>query len=110
MSAEQSDPTSAGPRTPFPLEPSSSGSLSSAAAPMIGVASRKAKRAASSLESPTSRPPAIVAPEREKPGMSAIAWAAPTPSASRQDTRRAMRSSPSPSSAAGALRRSRSAP
>ena len=48
---------------------------------MIGVASRKAKRAASSFERPTSRPPAIVAPEREKPGISAIACAAPTKNA-----------------------------
>ena len=57
--------------------------MSSAAAPMIGVASRNAKRAASSFESPASRPPPIVAPEREKPGISASACAAPTPSASR---------------------------
>ena len=64
-----------------PALPSSSGSLSSAAAPMIGVASRKAKRAASLFERPTSRPPPIVAPEREKPGISASACAAPTPNA-----------------------------
>ena len=44
---------------------------------MIGVASRNANRAASLFESPTSRPPPIVAPEREKPGISASAWAAP---------------------------------
>ena len=35
---------------------------------MIGVASRNANRAASLFESPASRPPPIVAPEREKPG------------------------------------------
>src|SRR5215210_1511814 len=45
-------PTKAWPRTWSPCEPSRSGSLSTPAAPMIGVASRKAKRAASSLESP----------------------------------------------------------
>ena len=48
---------------------------------MIGVASRNAKRAASLFESPTRRPPPIVAPEREKPGISASACAAPTPTA-----------------------------
>ena len=52
-----------------PASPNSSGSFSSAAAPMIGVASRKAKRAASLCDSPTSRPPPIEAPEREKPGI-----------------------------------------
>ena len=51
---------------------------------MIGVASRKANRAASLCESPMSRPPPIVAPEREKPGISAIACAAPTKNAPRQ--------------------------
>lgn len=40
---------------------------------MTGVASRKEKRAASSFEKPASSPPAIVAPERENPGSSAIA-------------------------------------
>jgi len=58
--------------TPFPCEPARSGSLSTAAAKMIGVASRNAKRAASLCERPTSSPPPIAAPEREKPGMSAI--------------------------------------
>ena len=78
---------------------------------MIGVASRNAKRAASSLESPTSRPPPIVAPEREKPGISAIACAAPMPSAPRQLTRRAMRASLALGAlTTGARRRSRSAP
>ena len=43
--------------------------------------------AASSLLSPTSRPPPIVTPEREMPGISASAWAAPTPTAWRQVTR-----------------------
>ena len=86
MNAAQAAATSAGPRTPSPSLPISSGSFSSAAAPMIGVASRNAKRAASRWESPTSRLPPIVAPAREKPGMSAIACAAPTanaPAASR---------------------------
>ena len=50
---------------------------------MIGVASRNEKRAASSLERPVSRPPPIEAPLRENPGISAIAWAAPMPTASR---------------------------
>ena len=45
---------------------------------MSGVASRNAKRAASLCDRPTSRPPPIDAPEREKPGMSAIDWTAPT--------------------------------
>ena len=48
---------------------------------MIGVASRKAKRAASSLESPVRRPPPIVIPEREIPGTSAAACAVPIASA-----------------------------
>ena len=46
---------------------------------MIGVASRKANRAASSFDSPARRPPPIVAPDREKPGISASACADPTP-------------------------------
>ena len=61
-----------------PCGPASSGSFRTAAARMIGVARRNAKRAASLCERPTSRPPPIDAPEREKPGMSAIACAAPT--------------------------------
>ena len=63
------------PADPVTREPASSRSFSSAAAPMIGVASRNASRAASLCERPTRRPPAIVAPERENPGMSAIACA-----------------------------------
>jgi hypothetical protein len=93
VTAAASAPTSAGPRTPSPWLPNSSGSFSAAAAPMIGVASRNEKRAASSLESPTSRPPLIVAPERENPGSNAIACAAPTPTASPKPTSRAIRSS-----------------
>jgi YidC/Oxa1 family membrane protein insertase len=38
--AAPSAPASAGPRTPFPSDPNSSGSFRTAAAPMIGVASR----------------------------------------------------------------------
>ena len=41
-----------GPRTPSPSGPKSSGSFSTAAAPMIGVARRNANRAASWFESP----------------------------------------------------------
>ena len=37
----------------------------------IGIESRKLKRTASSLESPESSPPEIVAPEREIPGIKA---------------------------------------
>ena len=40
-----------------------------------GAASRNAKRAASLCDSPTSKPPPIVTPERELPGMSASACA-----------------------------------
>ena len=105
-------PTSAGPRTPLPLEPSRSGSLSSAAAPMIGVASRKAKRAASSLESPTSRPPGHrrarareAGDERDRLRRADAERAAPATRGGRCARRpRLVRL------AAGALRRSRSAP
>ena len=45
---------------------------------MIGAASRNEKRAACSRSSPTPRPAAIVAPDREMPGMMAIPWAMPT--------------------------------
>ena len=76
---------------------------------MIGVARRKANRAASSFDSPTSSPPAIVAPDREKPGISASACAEPTRLESRQLTCRAMRVSSSVS-VDGARRRSISAP
>ena len=94
------------------LEPNSSGSLSTAAAPMIGVASRNAKRAASSLESPASRPPPIVAPEREKPGSSASACAAPIADrlAPARAARRSARRRRAAGSGPGARRRSRSAP
>ena len=51
-----------------PARPKSSGSFSSAAAPMIGVASRNANRAASLFERPTSRPPPIVAPGAREAG------------------------------------------
>ncbi len=44
----------------------------------MGAASRKEKRAACSRSSPTPRPAAIVAPDREMPGMMAIPWAMPT--------------------------------
>ena len=60
---------------------------------MIGVASRKAKRAASSLERPESRPPLMLAPDRDRPGISASAWAVPIPTASRKLRLRAITSS-----------------
>ena len=99
-------PTSAGPRTPLPSLPKSSGSFSSAAAPMIGVASRNAKRAASLFESPTRRLPPIAAPRARE------AWdraRAPAPrrrgTPSRKPTVRAIRVSSS-ASVCGARRRS----
>jgi hypothetical protein len=49
------------------------GNLRSAAAPMMGVASKKLKRAASSLLSPASSPPAIDDPDLDMPGKSAAA-------------------------------------
>ena len=54
-----------------------SGSLAMAAAPMMGVASKKLKRAASSLFKPNNKPPAMEEPEREIPGNSAVAWTEP---------------------------------
>ncbi len=113
MNAEQIAPTNAGPRTPSPCDPNRSGSFKSAAAPMIGVASRNANRAASSFESPAISPPAIVAPDRENPGINASACAAPTPSADRNEivsATRASASASSPSGTTGARRRSTSAP
>ena len=112
MIAAHSAATSAGPRTPFPSLPNSSGSLSAAAATMIGVAIRKPNLAASWLLSPTSRPPPIVTPEREMPGISASAWEAPTAADWPQVTRWAIRlsSSASLSGASGARLRRRSAP
>src|SRR6266851_1091123 len=54
---------------------------------MIGVASRKAKRVESPRSSPRNSPAEIVMPEREMPGRSAIAWAAPMSTASISPTR-----------------------
>ena len=48
------------------------------------MASRKLKRAASSLESPATRPPPIEKPEREIPGISAAICEEPTATAWRQ--------------------------
>jgi hypothetical protein len=109
VAAEQSAPTSAGPRMPRASAPARSGSFRTAAAPMIGVARRNAKRAASLFERPTSKLPPIVIPEREMPGISAAACSEPTMVASRQLTWRAMRVSSS-SAVSGARRRSASAP
>src|SRR3954452_24914909 len=88
------------------------GQLRTPAAPMIGVASRKAKRAASSLESPASRPPPMLAPERDSPGISARACAAPIPIAFLKVRLREITSSDwSPcSERTGARRRRASAP
>jgi hypothetical protein len=71
---------------------------------MIGVASRKAKRAASSLLSPASSPALMVAPEREKPGISPIACAVPTNPASRQLMRATRSSEPALAGEANTLR------
>ena len=76
---------------------------------MIGVASRKAKRAESSLLRPASSPALMVAPEREKPGTSPIACEVPTSPALRQLSR-ARRSSEPRLSVATTRRRRRSAP
>ena len=76
---------------------------------MIGVASRKANRAASLFERPIKRPPPIVAPEREKPGINASACAAPIPKAPPNVVCFAIRASSS-SSTCGARRRRSSAP
>ena len=95
VAAAHSPATSAGPRTPSPAEPNSSGTFSTAAAKITGVASRKPKRAASSLESPAKRPPPIVKPEREMPGIKAAACDVPTAIAWRQPSL-ARRASTSP--------------
>src|SRR4051794_21995029 len=87
-----------------------SGSLRTAAAPITGVASRNEKRAASSLDSPARRPPAMAAPEREKPGSSASACAVPMPAAFLTLSSRTIRSSLNAASLrTGAWRRQRSA-
>ena len=49
----------------------SPGNFSTAAAPIIGVASKNENLSASSCANPTMRPPAIVDPVRENPGSSA---------------------------------------
>ena len=89
------------------------GASARAAAPMIGVASRKAKRAASLCERPTRSPPPIDAPEREKPGTSASACAAPIDDRLRtsRPAARSARRRPRPSAAlgGGAARRRRGA-
>ena len=75
---------------------------------MIGVASRKAKRAASLCESPTRRPPAIAAPEREKTGNEGKRLRRADEERGAPATVRAIRASSS-SSVTGARRRIRSA-
>src|SRR6266542_2218968 len=72
------------PRTPSPLGPSRSGSLYRPAARMIGVASRNAKRAASSWSRPRASPATMVTPERLMPAKKARIWVAPISSASRK--------------------------
>ena len=74
--------TSACPRIPLPRCPSRSGSLKIPAARMIGVASRKAKRAESLWSRPRPRPAPIVIPSRLIPATSAADWAVPITNAS----------------------------
>ena len=66
-----SEPTTTWPWMSSPAGPNRLGSFSTPAAKMTGVASRNAKRAASSWSRPRHRPPTIVMPERLMPGNSA---------------------------------------
>ena len=68
------------------------GSLSTAAAAMIGMLIRKLNTAASSRVRRSARPPVMVAPERETPGMMANIWASPTINASIQRIEASVRS------------------
>ena len=72
---------------------------------MTGVASRKAKRAASSWVSPRTSPATIVTPLRLIPARSAALWATPTPTAS--TGRSVLTARPCSSYVAGSRRRSR---
>lgn len=56
----------------------SPGSLSAAAAPIIGVAKRNENLAESSCDRPTNKLPVMAEPVREKPGISASACMRPT--------------------------------
>src|SRR6266571_1261526 len=92
-------PTITWPRMSRPVGPASSGSLSTPAAAMTGVARRNANRAASSWDSPRTRPATMVAPERLIPGRSARICAAPMAVASTQPSRDSRRSESTASSA-----------
>src|SRR5450759_1887022 len=83
--AEQSAPTRNAPRASAMSWLNKFGNFRTAAAPMIGVASRKLNRAAFSLFNPDNRPPTIDDTDRDIPGLSAAACAVPIPSACFQD-------------------------
>ena len=68
---------------PFPSGPVRSGTLSTPAARMTGVASRKANRAASSRDSPRNMPATIATPSRLIPASSARICAVPMMKADR---------------------------
>ena len=51
---------------------------------MVGMARKKENSVAALRDNPVNRPPMMVAPEREVPGMSENTWATPSLSASRQ--------------------------
>src|SRR5207247_52575 len=62
----------------------SPGTSTNPAPRITGVASRNENRAASWWRRPAIRPPPMVTPEREMPGMKASAWHAPTMAAARK--------------------------
>ena len=78
--------TVATPNTPGSPACRSLGTSKTPAPRMTGVAKRKARRAAAAWRSPTSKPPTMVTPEREKPGSRAMDWIRPTRSAAFQFT------------------------
>ena len=67
-----------------PLASSRSLNLNSPAPAMVGMESRKEKRAEASRLNPIISPAVMVMPEREVPGISASAWATPMNSTSFQ--------------------------
>src|SRR5215469_4715491 len=68
------------------LDSNSVGNLSTAAAPIMGVANKKENLSASSCAKPTMSPPAIVDPVRENPGNSASTCIPPTLADCHHDT------------------------
>ena len=84
--AAETEPTIIGPIVPVPPAPISSGNFKTDAASMIGVAKRKEYRAASSWLSPMSKPPPMVEPVLENPGIRAKHCAQPTLRDCDQDT------------------------